>query len=161
MSQELGFEKFQLIKSSRTSAPVFDRKGNLVHVMGDYTGETEFKILFHKKITDEVLLEDILDDRKPHTCVDCETVRLRSIYIAANGEVSPCCYMGFYPATYGHGQYHQAANSQLRSLIVKNNALEYPLSECIGWFQKIKESWYIDDYQSGRLIICDDSCGKN
>lgn len=161
MSEDLGFQTFQLVDDGRDSAPVFDRHGNLAHVMGDYKGETDFKVLFHRKKTDDVLLEDIMIDREPKKHIDCETKRLKSIYIAANGDVSPCCFMGFYPATYGRGQYHQAANAQLVPLIRNNNALDRPLSECIEWFKAVERSWKIPKYAGGRLVICDDNCGSH
>jgi MoaA/NifB/PqqE/SkfB family radical SAM enzyme len=160
MSQNLGFRDFKLIIEGRDTAPVFDSHGNLTHVLGDYQGETEFKILFHRKKTDDVILQDIIGDRIPKKTVTCETKKFKSIYIAANGDVSPCCYTGFYPKTYGHGQYHQAANSQLTPMIAKNNALEYPLEQCIEWFSEVEKTWKIDSYQLGRLVICDDICGS-
>jgi MoaA/NifB/PqqE/SkfB family radical SAM enzyme len=159
LSQELGFDKFATIDQGRNTAPVFDKNGNLSHVLGDYNGEKNFKVLFYKKNNNDVLLEDIAKDRIPKTKIICETKKLRSIYIAANGDVSPCCFTGFYPKTYGKGQYHQAANEQLKSLLTKNNALEYSLSECIDWFKSIEDSWKIQSYSNGRLIICDDNCG--
>lgn len=161
MAFQLGFMEFDLIDQGRDTAPVFDQKGNLTHVLGDYTGETRFEILWHKKQTDEVLLEDIVRDRTPKDKISCETKRLKSIYIAANGDVSPCCYLGFYPATYGKGQYHQAANQQLKSLIRKNNALEYPLQQCVEWFHEVETSWQQRKYEQGRLVICDDNCGSD
>jgi hypothetical protein len=160
LSQQLGFAKFELVNDGRDTAPVFDRDGKLIHVLGNYAGEKSFEVLFHKKITDQVLLEDITVTKTPATCISCQTQILKSIYIAANGDVSPCCFTGFYPKTYGHGQYHQAANAQLAPLITKNNALEYTLSECIEWFKSVENAWKIDSYQQGRLIICDDVCGQ-
>jgi len=159
MSQSFGFQHFLLIEGNRDTAPVFDKNGVLTHVLGDYQGETDFKILFHKKRTDEVQVEDVIVDRNPKSKITCETKTLNSIYIAANGEVSPCCWTGFYPRTYGHGQYHQAANSQLIPMISKNNALEYPLHECIEWFAEVEKSWKIRSYEQGRLLICDENCG--
>jgi len=161
MAEDLGFANFELVDDGRNSAPVFDHNGNLRHVMGDYRGQTQFEILFHCKKNDTVLLEDITVDRRPKKHISCETKILKSIYIAANGDVSPCCYTGFYPATYGHGQYHQAANAQLVPLIRKNNALEYSLKECIEWFSGIEDRWKEKEYVSGRLIICDDNCGSD
>jgi len=161
LSQELGFQEFQLISDGRDSAPVFDKNGNLVHVMGDYTEQTDFKILFHRKKNENILLEDIVSDREPAKTVSCGTKRLKSIYISATGDVSPCCWTGFYPKTYGKGQYYQAANKQLVPLIYKNNALEHPLHECIEWFQSVEKAWKIKEYQQGRLVICDDNCGQN
>jgi len=160
MSQSLGFRDFSLVTQGRDTAPVFDSNGNLTHVLGDYQGETEFKVLFHRKQTDDVILQDIIDNRIPKKIVTCETKKLKSIYIAANGDVSPCCYTGFYPKTYGHGQYHQASNSQLIPIIAKNNAIEHPLEQCVEWFSEVENRWKIDSYQQGRLIICDDNCGS-
>lgn len=161
LSQELGFEKFELIDQGRNTAPVFDQHGNLVHVLGNYTGDTDFKSLLHKKNTDNIVLEDIIIKRTPSVAVDCETKRKKSIYISATGDVSPCCWTGFYPRTYGHGQYHQAANAQLLPLINKNNALQYKLDECLTWFSDVEKAWQITDYRQGRLVICDDNCGQN
>lgn len=159
LSKTIGFANFNLIDQGRDIAPVFDRNGNLTHTLGDYAGEREFKILFHKKVNDIVLLEDIVDNRIPAP-IDCEVKKQRSIYIAANGDVSPCCYTGFYPQTYGAGQYHQAANAQLQSLIEKNNALTYTLAECIEWFSEVEKSWSIPTFEAGRLVICNDVCGQ-
>lgn len=160
LSRQLGFKQFLVINSRRDTAPVFDKQGNCTHVLGDYQGETNFQVLFHKKTMETMLLEDIVQDREPAKSVACQTKRDRSIYIGATGDVSPCCWTGFYPRTYGHGQYFQAANAQLVPLIEKNNALEYPLSECIEWFKSIESAWNIQEYQQGRLVICDHNCGQ-
>jgi len=160
LSQKLGFAGFRLINDGRNTAPVFDRDGTLTHTLGNYTGEKDFKILFHKKTTDQVLLEDILSGKQPARYVTCQTKQLKSIYISATGDVSPCCWTGFYPRTYGSGQYHEVVNAQLIPLIVKNNALEYPINECIEWFKSVEKTWKIDNYEQGRLVICDDTCGQ-
>ena len=160
LSKSMGFADFVLVDDGRNTAPVFDKDGRLTHVLSNYTGPREFKILFHKKTTDTVLLEDIVADRTPEKSIACQTQILKSIYISANGDVSPCCFTGLYPKTYGHGQYHQAANAQLIPLIAKNNALEHSLQECIEWFKSVENSWKFETYQQGHLIICDDNCGQ-
>jgi MoaA/NifB/PqqE/SkfB family radical SAM enzyme len=159
LSKSLGFKKFELINQGRNTAPVFDKQGRLTHVLGNYTGEREFSVLFHKKITDTVLLEDIANSKTPES-IECTVKKQRSVYIAANGDVSPCCHTGFYPHTYGAGQYHQAANAQLRPIMKKNNALEYKLEECLEWFAEIEKSWSIPTFNQGRLVICNDVCGQ-
>jgi sulfatase maturation enzyme AslB (radical SAM superfamily) len=159
LSQTLGFKDFNLINQGRNTAPVFDKQGNLTHVLGKYTGEKEFAVLLHKKITDTVLLEDIVSNRTPKL-IACAVKKQRSVYIAANGDVSPCCHTGFYPHTYGAGQYHQAANAQLKPMMKKNNALEYKLKECIEWFAEIEKTWTIPTFEQGRLVICNDVCGN-
>lgn len=159
LSRELGFKNFDLIKSERNTAPVFDRHGNLTHCLGDYRGEKDFKILFHKKQTDEILLEDITINKKPEP-IKCQVQQQKSLYVSANGDVYPCCFLGFYPETYGAGQYHQAANAQFKNLIKNNNALEHSLAECIKWFSEIEKSWELLSFTEGRLVICNDVCGQ-
>lgn len=160
LSIKLGFDSFTLINDGRDKAPVFDKKGNLSHILGDYIGQTDFKDLFNSKCNDEILLEDITIGKKECTSVNCKTQIMKSIYISANGEVYPCCYTGFYPKTYGKGQYHQAANAQLIPLITENNALFYSIEQCIQWFSKVEDSWKKANYNQGRLVICDDNCGN-
>tara|TARA_R110000824_G_scaffold272248_1_gene460755 strand:+ start:1004 stop:2020 length:1017 start_codon:yes stop_codon:yes gene_type:complete len=160
LSNEMGFIKFDLIDEGRDTAPVFDKNGNLTHTLGNYTGETDFNKLFLSKTQDEVLLEDVSPGKTPSETLTCETITRKSIYIAANGDVSPCCYMGFYPQTYGKGQYHQAANGQLLPLIFENNAIEHSLEHCIQWFSNVEKRWQEKTYENGRLMICDDNCGS-
>lgn len=159
LSKELGFKNFTLVDQGRDTAPVFNKNGQLTHILGNYTGEREFPVLFHSKTTDEILLEDITSSRVISP-IACEVKKSRSVYIAANGDVSPCCHTGFYPQTYGHGQYHQAANAQLKPIMQKNNALKYSLKECLEWFVDIEKSWSIPTFEQGRLVICNDVCGQ-
>ena len=160
LSKQMGFANFDLIDAGRDTAPVFDRNGKLSHILGDYTGENDFDKMFTSKTQADILLEDILLGRTPSNNLTCETVKRKSIYIAANGDVSPCCYMGFYPETYGKGQYHQAANAQILPLIMENNAVEYSIEHCIKWFASVEKRWQEKSYENGRLVICDDNCGS-
>ena len=158
LSQELGFHKFDVIYDGRDQGPVYDRKGNLSHVIGNYQDETDFEIKFHKKKTDMVLLEDIniVDKGKPN----CWTKQAKQIYISATGDVSPCCWMGFSPQTYGKGEYLEPVNKQIAPLINKNNALEYSLDTCIEWFNQVEQAWNIENFEDGKLVVCNDNCGS-
>ena len=160
LSKEFGFADFQTVDHGRNIGPVFNKDGHHTHNIGNYSGVNEFKVLFHKKKTDEVLLEDIVSNSIPKKEIKCKSLKNRSIYIAANGDVSPCCWTGFYPNTFGRGEYHQPVNSQIKSLIIKNNALEHSLDECVNWFYAVEQSWSIAAYQQGRLVACDDNCGS-
>ena len=154
------FHNFQVIDHGRNIGPVFNKHGTNTHIIGKYSGITEFEVLFYKKKTDEVLLEDIVDSRTPKDSLSCYSVNKQSIYIAANGDVSPCCWTGFYPNTYGHGEYHQAVNAQLAPLISTHNALMHPIEECIKWFSSVTRCWNIKTYEQGRLVVCDEYCGS-
>lgn len=158
LSQQLGFKQFELLNSDRTTAPVFNKQGTLTHCLGDYQGEKDFQVLFYKKTTDEVLLEDVSPGRTPRP-IYCQVKNSKSLYICANGEVYPCCFLGFYPQTYGAGQYHQAANAQFKDMVKENNALEFPLEHCIQWFKNVEQSWNVPTFEQGRLVICNDNCG--
>jgi MoaA/NifB/PqqE/SkfB family radical SAM enzyme len=159
LSKDLKFSNFQTVDHGRNIGPVFNKDGKHTHTIGSYSGPTEFKILFHKKKTDEVLLEDIIDVRTPSESVKCFSVTYQSIYIAANGDVSPCCWTGFYPKTFGRGEYHQALNAQLSPLVSNNNALEHSLETTIEWFENVKQQWNNKTFEQGRLVVCDDNCG--
>jgi len=159
LSKQLEFDDFMLQIDGRDTGPVFDKHGNLIHVLGDYSGEKDFKILFHKKKTNMVLLEDIVPHITQYPKITCYTKQARSIYISSIGDVYPCCFTGFNPKTYGKGEYHEAVNAQLAPMINNNNALNYSLEECIGWFNRVEDSWNKDTFENGRLICCNDNCG--
>ena len=158
LSQQKGFAQFRLIDHGRNQGPVFDQHGNLVHVMGQPMIQ-DFPTILKNRMYSEVLLEDILDNRQPRP-INCQVKKQRSIYVSSTGDVYPCCYLGFDPKTYGHGNYHAAANAQFRDFVQQNNALEYNLSHCIAWFGNIENTWTIPTFEQGRLIICNDVCGK-
>ena len=157
LSQQMGFKQFQLVDHGRNQAPVFDKNKQLSHQIGNPV-IVEFDQLWKSRTQDKVLLEDIMSDSIPKN-IQCQVKKQKSIYISSTGDVYPCCFLGFNPKTYGHGNYHEAANAQFRDLIQENNALEYSLEHCIGWFNSIEKTWTIPTFDTGRLIICNDVCG--
>lgn len=159
LSKQLGFSKFDLVDTGRNQGPVFDKNGNLKHILGDYQGETSFEILFHKKRTDMILLEDVVPYVKRFSKINCYTKQAQSIYISSTGDVYPCCHTGFNPKNYGKGEYYEVVNAQLAPMINNNNALKNSLQECIKWFNKVEDSWHKDTFESGRLVCCNDNCG--
>jgi MoaA/NifB/PqqE/SkfB family radical SAM enzyme len=157
LSQQLGFKKFEISDHGRNQAPVFDKQQKLMHVIGQ-PATVDFDKVWHTRTTDEVLLEDIVGGRTPAP-IQCQIKKQKSIYISSTGDVYPCCYLGFTPKTYGHGNYHAAANAQFKHMVQENNALEYNLEHCINWFQQVVQSWNQPTFEQGRLVICNDNCG--
>ena len=155
------FIYFDVVDHGRNTGPVFNKSAELTHTLGDYIGPTDFKVILFNKKTDLVLLEDIILNRQPKNKIMCKAKEKKSIYVAANGEVYPCCWMGFYPRTFGHGEYHQAVNSQIIPLLTPNNATEQTLEDCISWFNNVAQTWNTKTYEQGRLVVCDDICGSN
>ena len=157
LSQQLGFKEFEINDHGRNQAPVFDKQQKLMHVIGQ-PATVDFNKLWHTRTTDEVLLEDITPGRVPKP-IQCQVKQQKSIYISSTGDVYPCCFLGFNPKTYGHGNYHAAANAQFKHMVQENNALEYNLEHCINWFQQVVQSWNQPTFEQGRLVICNDNCG--
>lgn len=158
-SQQLGFKKFQLVDHGRNQAPVFDKNQQLSHTIGN-PAEVNFDRLWKSRTNDEVLLEDITLGRVPKN-IQCQVKKQKSIYISSTGDVSPCCFLGFNPKTYGHGNYHQAANAQFRDFVQENNVFDHSLEHCIAWFNEIEKTWLIPTFEAGRLVICNDVCGSD
>ena len=158
LSKQYGFKKYLLVDHGRNSGPVFDDQGNLVRVLGDFTGSTELEHYIDIIDNGDISIQDIWD--KPKDKVSCRTINNQSIYISSEGAVYPCCYMGFNPRKYGKGRWHQPVNAQIVELLEPNNVLERPLQECIEWFNKIPACWNKKTYEDGRLIVCDSACGS-
>ena len=157
LSQQLGFKVFEIADDGRNQAPVFDKQKKLTHIIGQPIN-VNFNELWHTRTTDDVLLEDIVSVRDPKP-IKCQAKNDRSIYISSTGDVYPCCFLGFNPKTYGHGNYHAAANAQFKHMVQENNALEYSLEHCINWFDGVVQSWNQPTFEQGRLVICNDNCG--
>jgi sulfatase maturation enzyme AslB (radical SAM superfamily) len=158
-SHKLGFRKFIVIKNTRGQLPAYDSKGRLVSTIDNYNKEELIIDKLSKRKTDVVLLEDITIDRVPCD-IKCEVAKSKELYISSTGDVYPCCYLGFEPNTYGHGNYFEPVNTQIKSLIGRNNAITYEINECISWFIDIKNTWDIKTFENGRLVACNDNCGE-
>ena len=157
-SINLGFKKFQLIDTGRNTGPVYDSRGKLVRVLGNYK-PISFAKHFKEKTFDTVELDDITKD-KPVTPIDCKVQKNASVYVSSTGDIYPCCFLGFSPNTFGHGGYHQAANAQVAKLIKENNAIEFSIEHAMSLFGQVSNSWNTSDFKSGRLVICQDVCGS-
>jgi len=159
LSKELGFYDFFLMDNGRNAGPVFDKQGNHVYTLGDYSGITDFNALYLQRTTEKCELANILPGITRKSNINCYSKRERSIYISSTGDVSPCCWLGFNPKTAGKGGYLEAVNSQIAPMIHMNNALEYPIETCIEWFNQVEQSWAIENFEDGRLVSCNDNCG--
>ena len=162
IAAEMGFKDFELIDHGRNTGPVYNKEKNLVFVLGG-TNSADFNTKFGQ-LADPNAITDIasypIEIKSP---INCQAAILKSVYITSVGEVYPCCYLGFAPKTFGHGShnYMNAVNRQLRPLISNNNALEHSLEECIAWFNNIEKTWDIPTYGEGRLIACNNMCGRS
>lgn len=160
LSRELGFENFTVLYDGRDTGPAYTRHGDFSHWIGKPWGPVpdpcpDIKPLLDSHITwfDYKTVECNKDT--PVLKLRCNHKLQKELYIAADGSVYPCCFLGFYPGTMQH-----PGNSQLKSIAVKNNALEYSLEECIRWFDQVEKSWSEPSIAAGRLYCCVNSCGQ-
>jgi MoaA/NifB/PqqE/SkfB family radical SAM enzyme len=158
LSQDLGFHEFQIVNAGRDTMPVFNSKGKFTHSIGDWTGSQEFEDIFHEYSCYVSEVEIELEKFKSSGCeIKCYAKQKNEIYVSANGEVYPCCWLGFYPL---YGVINGPVNSQLRPLIYDNNALEHGLKKSIEWFSGIEKSWHPAlAHTERRIITCERTCG--
>ena len=157
MAKDLGFIAFDNIGTGRDNGPVYTRTGDFTHWLGDPWHDREPDIA--SMVQSHITWYDYKTTKssKDITPLDigCNHKRNKELYIAANGEVYPCCYLGYYPQTMNH-----PGNEQLKPLINRNNAIEHPIEECIKWFDAVEETWDKPSVAEGRLYACVDSCGQ-
>ena len=158
LAKDMGFGKFELTDDGRKHGPVFDDEGNLEDILGTEVDRTNFKFYSNLVKYGKVLLEDLDDVPQPY--IDCKAIKGSSIYINALGKVYPCCWMGFEPGSYGRGRWHEPVNKQITAIERHNDALQYPLEECIEWFSEVQKSWLKETFAEGRLVACNAACGS-
>ena len=147
LSQRMGFEQFQYVDHGRNAFPVFDQKGRYQHSIGVHDQPVEFEQVLW-------LYRDGQDGKyvpalQPKT-ISCQSVANRSVYISATGEVSPCCWLGFYPRTMRH-----PGNDQIVEMLpASNNALDVGVEQAVEWFNQVEESW-----SGNQLHACNTYCG--
>ena len=160
LAESLGFERFENIYDGRDRGPAYHRDGTFSHWIGDRwsTESSEpppVQELLHNHIT--WYAANTVRHPKDTAVLDmqCQHKRNRDIYIAADGSVYPCCYLGFYPKTMNH-----PGNRELAPLVQDNNALEHGLERSLQWFDKIEQTWQHTSIAAGRTYKCVVTCNR-
>jgi len=155
LSEKLGFKKFENIYDGRDSGPVYTRTGEFSHWLGPTSDPPPIDALLesHRTWFNPKTIQIHKDT--PKLNLKCTHKINREIYIAADGSVYPCCYLGFYPT-----QMHHAGNQQLVDIVKENNALEYDLEHCVNWFDSVEQTWNKSSISDGRLYACVNSCNQ-
>lgn len=155
LAKELGFAEFENIYDGRDAGPVYSRSGEFSHWLGPSGDPPPIKDMLHSHVTWFDAKTIKLQKDTPELNLRCQHKVNREIYLAADGTVYPCCYLGFYPK-----QMHHAGNSQIKEIVQENNALENDLEHCLTWFEKVEASWAQESISAGRLYACVNSCNQ-
>ncbi len=165
LSEELGFKKFILHDHGRNNTPVFDKHGNFEYWVGDHQPNQYSKIewVLQAPQRNTRLDPEVLAAIPSAKTVVCDSLKKQELYITANGEVYPCCFMGHYPHTFQKNMstWYSFVNNQVSEIAMQNNALEHGLEKAIQWFSNIPDHWTKQNWEQGRLVVCDASCGDN
>ena len=157
LARELGFFGFENIYDGRDRGPVFTRDGEFSHTIGPaQPGDAPpIEALLESHITwyDAKTYRSHKDI--PELTMNCIHKHDQEIYIAADGSVYPCCFLGFYPRTMSH-----PGNKELAHMVKENNALQYPLEHCLNWFESVEQAWSKTSIAEGRPYQCVNTCGK-
>jgi len=154
LSRDLGFSRFDLVDAGRNTMPVFTSDKRLSHTIGDYRGSTNFDELYNNYKYYETDPTIAVMSETENREISCYAKKMQEVYVASNGEVYPCCWLGYYPL---HSN-SRPSNAQLKPLIMENNAIEYGLEHAIAWFNKIEESWD-KTVPTGKIYECNQTCG--
>ena len=156
LAKEMGFVSFENIYDGRDSGPVYTRTGEFSHWLGPKGDPPPIKDMLQSHIT-------WYDSKTVNIPKDTATLNLRcrhkvarEIYLAADGTVYPCCYLGFYPLSMNH-----PGNKELAPMVTENNALHYPLEHCLEWFEFIEQAWAKSSIAEGRPYQCVSTCNQN
>jgi sulfatase maturation enzyme AslB (radical SAM superfamily) len=152
LATEMGFCDFVVYDQGRNNGPVYTRSGDFSHWLGDaWESIPPVDAMLESHIT---WFEKYKNTTEPVPKIDCQHLQKQELYIAADGSVYPCCYLGFFPNTM-----HHAGNQQLKLIVMENNALEYSLDHCLKWFDQIEQSWKQPSVSDGCLYACASTCG--
>jgi MoaA/NifB/PqqE/SkfB family radical SAM enzyme len=155
LAKKLGFAKFLITDAGRNSSVVFNKDKVFTHTIGNYQGSTNFDELYSNYNTPKNQSIIMLNNTVSKSNIDCYSTKHKEIYVSANGEVYPCCWMGFYP----NYSPNSIRNLQIAPLIHENNALEVGLESAVKWFDKIDATLKCNSIKDGRLYICNEVCG--
>lgn len=147
LAQSMGFHRFENIYDGRDKGFVFNKDGSFSHWIGQPESKLpnlERMLNYHGKWTAPIV--PVRTDIK----IDCWHKKNREIYVAADGSVYPCCFLGFYPETMVH-----QGNEKLKHLVKENNALQYDLAHCVEWFNQVEKTW-----SEQSIPQCVSHCGK-
>lgn len=160
LAKSMGFAEFENIWDGRDRGPAFHRDGSYSHHIGNLMPtEAPEPPPWRDWLQNHITWYDknTVRHQRDTATLDMRCVHKikREVYIAADGTVYPCCFLGFYPQTMAH-----PGNKELRELVQGNNALEVGLEKAMAWFDNVEQTWSAASVREGRTYQCIVSCNR-
>jgi sulfatase maturation enzyme AslB (radical SAM superfamily) len=140
MAKELGFAESIFRDTDRDRGPVYNRKGKKIHwLKDDWT--------WADQIDESFIQQRIVDARswppnKPQDkTISCWAKKDKSVYIAADGHVYPCCWVGHSPTTYKSHTSMTHWNEETAPLVANNHAPTVGIKAAMQWFESLANTW--------------------
>jgi len=150
LAKKIGFSEVQVRPTARDNGPVYNRKGQKVAaIKSDWEWPDQLDKSF---IEIKIAQKTLLDKKKVN--IACWAIRERSVYMAADGHVYPCCWTGFNPTEYQSHTTVTAWNKELVKYVGHNHAPTVGIEAALDWFDNLSASWNTDD-QPG---VCQHNC---
>lgn len=153
MSVELGFAEFTQKNSSRFNGPftqVLTREGKTSHKIYPTNRSLEIS---QQVIEQKVRLMLNPKEEKLASEIHCKSLQGRSLYVGANGSVTPCCWLEFT----GYEPFNKTLvdykDKGFETPNLHNNNLEEIFNS--DYFKRIADTW-----KSNPLRQCSKQCGK-
>jgi len=170
LSQNLGFIKFSIKRTGRflgydhverDTVPVYNRKGKIDYEIALPTNKEYLNDNY--QTINEISQSNTLENYAQTTKINCNSKRIREIYIGADGFVFPCGWL--HDRMYGPNIINHSDHTRILNLmtqaggLLQTNVFYNSLENIVNgpWFKTIEQSWG----NNQRLSRCGIMCGES
>lgn len=156
LAKKIGFSEVQVRPTDRDNGPVYNRQGQKVSkIKTDWNWPDQIDKSF-------VDLKIAQAGHRPSTIsnkvqISCWAIRERSVYMAADGHVYPCCWTGFNPSEFVSPTGLTLWNQELNKYVKHNHAPTVGIEAALDWFDDLSNAWNSNN-QPG---VCQHFCTRN
>jgi sulfatase maturation enzyme AslB (radical SAM superfamily) len=155
LAKKIGFSEVQVRPTPRDNGPVYNRKGQKVaSIKTDWNWPDQLDKSF---IEIKIAQADHQPSTRNTVQISCWAIRERSVYMAADGHVYPCCWTGHNPANFVSHTGLNLWNQELNKYVKHNHAPTVGIEAALDWFDDLSKSWDSNN-QPG---VCQHFCTHN
>ena len=153
LAKELGFAESIFRDTDRDRGPVYNRKGKKIHwLKDDWTWPDQIDESFIQHRIEESQRHPL--NNPQHKTISCWAKKDKSVYIAADGHIYPCCWVGHSPTTYRSHTGILQWNQETAPLVANNHAPTVGIKAAMQWFESLSKTWDTDNKPGVCLNTC-------